>query len=100
MAVKRWFWPQRAGTMRVTGMASIYFLAFKDSFNKWEPIGGGCGKTGDRWKTIISSGTGLYRRRYRARQLEYIPIPALLPLASIGYGPATFRMTYIPPSGV
>lgn len=27
---------------------------------------------------------------------KYIPIPVLLPLASIGYGPATFQMTYIP----
>lgn len=27
---------------------------------------------------------------------NYIPIPVLLPLASIGYGPATFQMTYIP----
>ncbi|ECY4441544.1 lipid IV(A) palmitoyltransferase PagP, partial [Salmonella enterica] len=29
---------------------------------------------------------------------NYIPIPVLLPLASIGYGPATFQMTYIPGS--
>ena len=27
---------------------------------------------------------------------NYIPIPVVLPLASIGYGPATFQMTYIP----
>ncbi|MCI0136434.1 phospholipid:lipid A palmitoyltransferase, partial [Escherichia coli] len=27
---------------------------------------------------------------------NYIPIPVILPLASIGYGPATFQMTYIP----
>lgn len=32
----------------------LYMMAFKDSFNKWEPIGGyGWEKPGDRWKTII-----------------------------------------------
>ncbi|MCS1277597.1 lipid IV(A) palmitoyltransferase PagP, partial [Escherichia coli] len=24
------------------------------------------------------------------------PLPVLLPLASVGYGPVTFQMTYIP----
>ncbi len=27
---------------------------------------------------------------------NYIPLPVLLPLASVGYGPVTFQMTYIP----
>ena len=27
---------------------------------------------------------------------DYIPVPALLPLASVGYGALDFQMTYIP----
>lgn len=27
---------------------------------------------------------------------DYIPVPAVLPLASIGYGALDFQMTYIP----
>ncbi len=38
----------------------------------------------------------LYRRGDCTRQLELYPHSVLLPLASIGYGPATFQMTYIP----
>nr|MBA2815271.1 Lipid A palmitoyltransferase PagP precursor [Candidatus Pantoea persica] len=27
---------------------------------------------------------------------KYIPVPAILPLGSAGYGPVNFQMTYIP----
>ncbi|VEB62189.1 phospholipid:lipid A palmitoyltransferase [Salmonella enterica subsp. enterica] len=55
----------------------LYMMAFKDSFNKWEPIGGyGWEKT---WRPLeddnFSPWTGLYRRRYRARQLELYSHP-------------------------
>ncbi|AIR61232.1 MULTISPECIES: lipid IV(A) palmitoyltransferase PagP [Cedecea] len=76
----------------------IYLMAFKDSFNKWEPIGGyGWEKT---WRPLSDDnfhmGLG-YTVGVTARDnWKYIPIPVVLPLASIGYGPATFQMTYIP----
>lgn len=76
----------------------IYLMAFKDSYNKWEPIGGyGWEKT---WRPLADDNFHLglgYTAGVTARDnWKYIPIPVLLPLASIGYGPATFQMTYIP----
>ena len=76
----------------------IYLMAFKDSWNKWEPIGGyGWEKT---WRPLSDDyfrlGLG-YTVGVTARDnYNYVPIPVLLPMASIGYGPATFQMTYIP----
>lgn len=76
----------------------IYLMAFKDSWNKWEPIGGyGWEKT---WRPLIDDNFRLglgYTVGVTARDnYNYVPIPVLLPMASIGYGPATFQMTYIP----
>lgn len=76
----------------------IYLMAFKDSYNKWEPIGGyGWEAT---WRPLADDnfhwGLG-YTVGVTARDnWNYIPVPVLLPMASIGYGPATFQMTYIP----
>lgn len=76
----------------------LYIMAFKDSFNKWEPIGGyGWEKT---WRPLTDDkfhlGLG-YTLGVTARDnYNYIPIPLVLPLASIGYGPVTYQMTYIP----
>ncbi len=76
----------------------LYVMAFKDSFNKWEPIGGyGWEAT---WRPLEDEnfhyGLG-YTLGVTARDnWNYIPIPVILPLASVGYGPATFQMTYIP----
>jgi Antimicrobial peptide resistance and lipid A acylation protein PagP. len=76
----------------------IYLMAFKDSYNKWEPIGGyGWEKT---WRPLADDNFRLglgYTVGATARDnWKYIPVPVLLPLASVGYGPATFQMTYIP----
>ena len=76
----------------------LYLMAFKDSFNKWEPIGGyGWEKT---WRPLTDQNFHLglgYTLGVTARDnWDYIPIPVILPLESIGYGPATFQMTYIP----
>ena len=76
----------------------IYLMAFKDSWNKWEPIGGyGWEKT---WRPLSDDNFRLglgYTVGITARDnYNYVPIPVLLPMASIGYGPATFQMTYIP----
>lgn len=76
----------------------IYFMAFKDSHNKWEPIGG------YGWEKIWTPaedkkfrlGLG-YTAAVTARDdYAYIPIPIVLPLASIGYDKLTFQATYIP----
>lgn len=76
----------------------IYFMAFKDSHNKWEPIGG------YGWEKIWTPaqdknfrlGLG-YTAAVTARDdYSYIPIPIVLPLASIGYDRLTFQATYIP----
>ncbi|PKE32950.1 phospholipid:lipid A palmitoyltransferase [Rahnella sp. AA] len=76
----------------------IYFMAFKDSHNKWEPIGG------YGWEKIWTPaqdkdfrlGLG-YTAAVTARDdYKYIPIPIVLPLASIGYNKLTFQATYIP----
>lgn len=76
----------------------IYLMAFKDSFNKWEPIGGyGWEAT---WRPLNDQrfhlGAGYTAGVTMRDNWNYIPIPLVLPLASIGYGPATFQMTYIP----
>ncbi|WP_122096032.1 lipid IV(A) palmitoyltransferase PagP [Rahnella sp. Larv3_ips] len=76
----------------------IYFMAFKDSHNKWEPIGG------YGWEKIWTPAedknfrVGLgYTAAVTARDdYEYIPIPIVLPLASVGYNKLTFQATYIP----
>ena len=76
----------------------LYLMAFKDSFNKWEPIAGyGWEKT---WRPLADDNFHLglgYTLGVTARDnWNYIPLPVVLPMASIGYGPATFQMTYIP----
>lgn len=76
----------------------LYLMAFKDSYNKWEPIGGyGWEKI---WRPLTDDNFRLglgYTLGVTARDnWNYIPIPVILPLASVGYGPATFQMTYIP----
>lgn len=76
----------------------IYLMAFKDSFNKWEPIGGyGWEKT---WRPLADPdfhlGLGYTAAVTMRDNWNYIPIPVILPLASIGYGSASFQMTYIP----
>ncbi|EOD1043149.1 TPA: lipid IV(A) palmitoyltransferase PagP [Citrobacter farmeri] len=76
----------------------LYIMAFKDSWNKWEPIGGyGWEST---WRPLPDDkfhlGLGFTAGVTARDNWNYIPLPVLLPLASIGYGPATFQMTYIP----
>ncbi|EOL1930727.1 lipid IV(A) palmitoyltransferase PagP [Escherichia coli] len=76
----------------------LYLMAFKDSFNKWEPIGGyGWEKI---WRPLNDQNFRLglgYTIGVTARDnWKYIPIPVILPLASIGYKNTSFQMTYIP----
>lgn len=76
----------------------LYLMTFKDSYNKWEPFGGyGWEKI---WRPLQDQNFRLglgYTAGVTARDnWNYIPVPALLPLASVGYSKATFQMTYIP----
>lgn len=76
----------------------LYAMAFKDSYNKWEPIAGyGWEKT---WRPLTDDnfhlGLGFTAAVTARDNWNYIPVPLVLPLASVGYGPATFQMTYIP----
>ncbi len=76
----------------------LYVMAFKDSFNKWKPIAGyGWEAT---WQPLpdnaIHVGLGYTLGVTMRDNWNYIPVPLILPLASLGYGPAIFQMTYIP----
>lgn len=76
----------------------LYFMAFKDSHNKWEPIGGyGYEKI---WQPAEDKNFRLglgYTAAVTARDdYYYIPIPLVLPLASISYDKLSFQATYIP----
>ena len=73
----------------------LYAMAFKDSWNKWEPIAGyGWEST---WRPLADEnfhlGLGFTAGVTARDNWNYIPLPVLLPLASVGYGPATFQMT-------
>lgn len=76
----------------------IYIMAFKDSFNKWEPIGGYAYEK--IWRPLDDKdfrlGLGFTASVTARDNWKYIPIPAPLPLASIGYQRLTFQATYIP----
>lgn len=77
---------------------SIYLMAFKDSFNKWEPIGGyGYEKI---WLPFDGEdfrlGLGFTASVTARENWKYIPLPVPLPLASIGYQNLTIQATYIP----
>lgn len=76
----------------------LYAMAFKDSWNKWEPIAGYGWESTRRPLADENFHLGLgFTAGVTARDnWNYIPLPVLLPLASVGYGPATFQMTYIP----
>ncbi len=76
----------------------LYLMAFKDSFNRWEPFAGyGWEAT---WRPLTNPdfhmGLGLTGGATTRHNWHYIPVPALLPLASVGYKAANFQMTYIP----
>lgn len=76
----------------------LYLMAFKDSFDRWEPIGGyGWEAT---WRPLsdqdFHTGVGLTGGFTQRNNWHYIPVPVLLPLASVGYKAANLQMTYIP----
>lgn len=75
----------------------LYAIAFLDSHGHVEPIAGYGYQDIARVGENLRFGIG-YTAFVTARQdiLHYMPIPAALPLASVGYRKATFYATYIP----
>ncbi len=76
----------------------LYVMTFRDSFNQWEPFGGyGWLAT---WRPLSDEkfhwGAGYTAGVTARHNWQYIPLPAILPLASVGYGKLDFQMTYIP----
>lgn len=79
---------------------SIYIMAFKDSNNAWQPIGGFAWEK--TWRPIekdqdFKLGVG-YTAVITARNdwLHYkVPVVGVLPLASIGYKDLSFQSTYV-----
>jgi palmitoyl transferase len=77
---------------------SLYMMAFKDSHNKWQPIGGyGYEKI---WRPLQDQnfrlGLGFTAAITARDDYSYIPIPIVLPLASVSYDQLSFQATYIP----
>ena len=76
-----------------------------DRYNE-RPWGGGFGQSiagygwESTWRPLADEnfhlGLGFTAGVTARDNWNYIPLPVLLPLASVGYGPATFQMTYIP----
>lgn len=78
---------------------SLYLMAFKDSHNKFEPIGGfAWEKIWRPYNNDFKLGLG-YTAVITARNDWYhykVPVPGVLLLASVGYKDLTFQSTYIP----
>ncbi|WP_240651661.1 lipid IV(A) palmitoyltransferase PagP [Serratia microhaemolytica] len=94
-------WGAGYGMSRFDGNGNwhaIYIMAFKDSFNKWEPFSGYAYEK--IWRPTQDNNFRLglgYTVGVTARDnWSYVPVPALVPLASIGYQRFTFQATYIP----
>ncbi|WP_416347483.1 lipid IV(A) palmitoyltransferase PagP [Acerihabitans sp. TG2] len=77
---------------------ALYAMIFKDSFNQWEPFAGYAWES--RWLPFVNRdvklGIGFTLGVTARDNYSYIPIPAVLPLASISYRQMTFQGTYIP----
>lgn len=77
----------------------LYLMLFKDSQYAWEPVGGyGYEKI---WLPLdqhqdLRLGLGLTAGITMRENWNYIPVPYLLPLASVGYKSLNFQATYVP----
>ncbi|MBU9848191.1 lipid IV(A) palmitoyltransferase PagP [Rahnella ecdela] len=77
---------------------ALYAMAFKDSFNKWEPVAGyGYEKI---WQPLDDKefrlGVGYIAAVSARDNYDYVPFPMVLPLVSAGYSRLTFQATYVP----
>ncbi|RJT43140.1 lipid IV(A) palmitoyltransferase PagP [Rahnella woolbedingensis] len=77
---------------------ALYAMAFKDSFNNWEPVAGyGYEKI---WQPLddkeLRLGVGYIAAVSARDNYDYVPFPMVLPLVSAGYSRLTFQATYVP----
>jgi len=77
---------------------ALYAMAFKDSFNKCEPVAGyGYEKI---WQPLNDKefrlGAGYITAVSARDNYDYVPFPMVLPLVSAGYSRLTFQATYVP----
>ncbi|CAM3722403.1 lipid IV(A) palmitoyltransferase PagP [Rahnella bruchi] len=77
---------------------ALYAMAFKDSFNKWEPVAGyGYEKI---WQPLDDKefrlGAGYIAAVSARDNYDYVPFPMVLPLVFAGYSRLTFQATYVP----
>ena len=87
----------RVGMKKETGMACMpWHLRTRGTNGNRLPDTDGK-VPGDRWRMKnFHLGLGFTAGVTARDNWNYIPLPVLLPLASVGYGPVTFQMTYIP----
>lgn len=77
---------------------ALYAMAFKDSHNEWEPIAG----YGYQWMWVPDDldgwrmGAGFTAAVTARDDYSYVPIPIILPIASIEYNRLSIQTTYIP----
>ncbi len=76
----------------------LYAMAFKDSFDRWEPFAGYAWES--QWRPLADNdfrlGAGFTLGVTARHNWHYYPVPAVLPLASLSYRHITFQGTYIP----
>lgn len=77
----------------------LYLMVFKDSQYHWEPVAGyGYEKIWRPWDQHrdLRLGLGLTAGLTMRDNWHYIPVPYLLPLASVGYKNLSFQATFVP----
>lgn len=77
----------------------LYLMVFKDSQYEWEPVGGYAYEK--IWHPIADNqdfrlGLGLTAGITMRDNWNYIPVPYVLPLGSVGYKDLTLQATFVP----
>lgn len=78
---------------------ALYLMVFKDSHYEWEPVGGYAYEK--IWRPLSDSddlklGLGLTAGITMRDEWHYLPVPVVLPLASVSYRDLTLQTTYVP----
>jgi palmitoyl transferase len=77
----------------------LYLMVFRDSQDEWEPVAGyGYEKI---WHPLEQNpdfrlGLGLTAGLTMRDNWNYVPVPYVLPLGSVGYKKLTFQATFVP----
>ena len=93
-------WGLGLGTSHQDAQANwqgYYAMAFKDSHNDWEPIGGYAYVKNLLGSTeTVNAGLGLTAGFTARSDYHYIPIPIVLPVARVNYDAVSVNATYVP----